>query len=77
MPCRQFVTADGHVGFACSRGQRQPELLCDWPLTGAKAGKTCDREAPHHIGPDTDLCGAHFRLWQRVGWPGEAVANAK
>jgi hypothetical protein len=40
-------------GFVCSRGQRRKvcseckarpaTLLCDYPLKGRKAGKTCDR----------------------------------
>lgn len=48
------------VGFACSRGQKRKTCsvhgcsgsatkLCDFPLTGKKAGQTCDR----------DLCEAH------------------
>ena len=46
-------------GFACSRGRRRScsvpgctnsaTLLCDYPLKGPKAGKTCDR----------DLCVMH------------------
>jgi hypothetical protein len=43
--------------------------LCDFPLTGAKAGKTCDRplcaNCAFHQAPDTDLCPVHARLdWQ-------------
>lgn len=44
--------------------------LCDWPLTGAKAGQTCDRpvcsEHALHREPDTDYCPAHAQLAQQV-----------
>lgn len=51
------ISIPGGVGFLCSRGarrkacsvckRRKATKLCDFPLTGGKAGKTCDR----------DLCG--------------------
>lgn len=76
MPCRPIIDAAGHqIGWACSRDQRQPRCavcgapstkLCDQPLTGPKAGKTCDRplcaRCAVHVGPDRDLCPAHARL---------------
>lgn len=54
MSCTPFRSQDGSVsGFVCSRGQRRKAcseckvrpatLLCDFPLSGRKAGKTCDR----------------------------------
>jgi hypothetical protein len=56
MKCEPITIAGG-VGFMCSRGARRKTCsvckvrkatkLCDFPLTGPKAGKTCDR----------DLCG--------------------
>lgn len=63
MPCEPFITRDGASGFICSRGSRsrakcsvdgctKPSTkLCDFPLTGKKAGKTCDRK----------LCDAHAK----------------
>jgi hypothetical protein len=76
MPCRTIV--DGHGGFAivCSRGQRAASCeepgcmapgtqLCDYPLTGEKAGKTCDRRIcrrhANHVGHDRDVCPAHAK----------------
>jgi hypothetical protein len=40
--------------------------LCDFPLTGSKQGKTCDRsvcsKCAVHRDPDTDYCPPHGRL---------------
>lgn len=55
MTCTPIYLHGQHVGFVCSRGTRtkkakpcvgcgQPSTkLCDHPLTGKRAGKTCDR----------------------------------
>src|SRR6266404_2980040 len=54
MKCERVNLGDGTVAIICSRGQRrtrcstpgcnrQASKLCDFPLAGAKAGKTCDR----------------------------------
>jgi hypothetical protein len=41
-------------------------VLCDFPLTGAKAGQTCSRvlctSCATHVDPDLDYCPAHARL---------------
>ena len=78
MPCIPFRSADGTVsGFVCTRWRREPpcsvckmpsSILCDYELTGTKAGKTCDRplckRCAVHVGPNRDLCPAHARAEQ-------------
>lgn len=78
MPCDPLDLGNGAVAIICSRGKRgkvcsackrnQATLLCDFPLTGAKMGKTCDRDlcrscaksVPRTDGKDTvDMCPAH------------------
>lgn len=63
MPCERIPVAGG-VAFACSRGPARPRCsscgapstkLCDYPLRGAKAGQTCDRQ----------LCAACARRWTK------------
>lgn len=40
--------------------------LCDFALSGPKAGQTCDRPVcathAHHIDPDVDFCPSHARV---------------
>lgn len=64
--------------FMCSRGRRREPCsvagctspyvaLCDFPLAGPKAGKTCDRRMceQHRTrmpGKDRDFCPVHARL---------------
>jgi hypothetical protein len=77
MHCRPFrVEIDGKVmsGFACgSRSRAKPckcgrksTKLCDHPLTGKLAGKTCDAPLCDHCstsaGPDRDLCPVHVKI---------------
>lgn len=60
--------------FICRRGRHRPapcvvcgkesSKLCDFPLRGAKAGKTCDRAlcarcAVNQPGKDRDFCPTH------------------
>jgi hypothetical protein len=72
MPSRSTpIVIDGQVvGIACSRGPdrrckcgRRMTRLCDFALSGKKAGKTCDAplcdSCAVRVGPDRDLCGAH------------------
>lgn len=72
MPCQPISGPGGMTGFICSRGPRAKPCcicgkpssrLCDFPLRGAKAGRTCDRPlcagCAVHVGPDRDLCPAH------------------
>ena len=74
MPCRTIKVGDGFA-VVCVRGQRAKPCavckspstqLCDFPLTGPKAGKTCDaplcRRCAVKVGPDRDYCPAHDRL---------------
>lgn len=60
-------------GFICTRGPRRSckapgcgkamAFLCDWPLHGAAAGKTCSFPMcpthAHQVGPDVHYCPAH------------------
>ncbi len=66
-------------GFACSRtiGGRQicdeagcgraMRFLCDWRLTGKKAGQTCDRKVcvahAREVADDKHLCPVHQTMW--------------
>lgn len=64
------------MAIACSRGARDrcstpgcgkdAVALCDWPLTGAKVGKTCDKKLCEgcrvRVGSDKDYCRAHAEL---------------
>lgn len=55
MGCETVAVGDGLFAIACSRGKRRKSCsvegcrnaatkACDFPLTGRKAGKTCDRD---------------------------------
>lgn len=80
MPCEpiraQLQDGTPIVGVVCTRGVRAKrcvncgkaaDRLCDWKLTGPKAGKTCDRPVCRSCttrpAPDKDLCPAHARAW--------------
>lgn len=52
MSCERIVGADGKtMGFICTRIPRPPcelcgspaTILCDYPLSGSKAGQTCNK----------------------------------
>lgn len=77
MGCEPFDLGGGMTGFICSRGGRRSKCqkpncdgtttaLCDFPLSGAKAGKTCSRRmcARHQtkVGPDLDHCPTHAAM---------------
>lgn len=78
MPCK-FVKLEGGgvaiVKFAkqrtkpCASCGRPSTKLCDYPLTGAKAGKTCDRamcdKHSVHVGTDTDYCIIHSTMMKQ------------
>lgn len=70
MPCE-------HRGnmIICSRSSRAKRCeicgkpggkLCDFPLSGPKSGKTCDRSlcvaCAVHVDPDIDYCPAHAKV---------------
>lgn len=78
MPCDHVDLPGGGYAIVC-RG-RQPQKrcvhcgrpsskLCDFPLRGAKTGKTCDRpickRCAQHVPPDTDYCKTHADLMER------------
>jgi hypothetical protein len=75
MGCEVIKLPDGTTIIACSRGRQSRErcacgrvatIQCDWPLSGDKAGHTCDRwccrSCAAHVGDDRDYCPAHARL---------------
>lgn len=77
MTCRTTDLGNGVAVIACSRGERKRspcaicddlphEVLCDFPLSGRKAGKTCDmklcRRCASHVAKERDLCPAHARI---------------
>jgi hypothetical protein len=72
MTCRIVNHGGGLVSIVCMRGDqtkpchycgRPSEKLCDYPLRGPKAGKTCDilmcSRCATHDPPDKDYCKAH------------------
>lgn len=74
MNCRTVAAGPGFTAIVCSRGVRRKRCstngcvgtevaLCDYPLSGRKAGKTCDRSmcarCRHAQGPDVDYCPVH------------------
>jgi hypothetical protein len=74
MPCYPFQIGDA-TGFICTGRQRTKrckycgrpgDKLCDYPLSGAKAGQTCDvpmcSRCATHVPPDTDYCRAHAEM---------------
>lgn len=72
MPCNSFRIPGGGAAIVCSRRKScsvcgaPSDKLCDYPLTGEKAGKTCDRplcrRCTAHRPPDVDYCPAHARM---------------
>lgn len=76
MTCTSYRLGDGGFAIVCTRGRparatcsacgtREHELLCDYPLRGKKAGKTCSRKlcsaCAVKVG-DLDYCPAHAKL---------------
>jgi len=87
MPCRT-VHLPGGMAITCSRERTKPchhcgrgaTALCDFPLSGEKEGKTCDRPmcARHahrqgvhtsgpHKGDSIDYCLTHHELAKKHG----------
>jgi hypothetical protein len=75
MGCRVYYDGRGMTGIVCSRGPGRRErcsttgcrgesvALCDFPVEGHKAGKTCDRKmcaaCRHPLSPNLDYCPTH------------------
>lgn len=69
MPCDRVDLGDGATAIVCSRGGprckcgNRSTRLCDFPLSGAKVGKTCDAKLCERcavrVGPNKDYCRAH------------------
>lgn len=78
MPCKTMVMGDGSMVVLCSRGGgerccicgKPSSKLCDFKLTGAKAGKTCDKKlcarCAHKVADGVDYCPVHWRMSQKV-----------
>lgn len=89
MGCER-ITFPGGFGYACSRGGRRAApcdtpgcgkahvALCDWPLGGAKKGRTCDRKMCSDCrvsqGENRDYCRAHAALAEAPAEQQNAVA---
>jgi hypothetical protein len=77
MPCRVVKVGDT-VAFVCGPRQRSKPCvgcgkphtkLCDFPLMGPKAGKTCDRPLCDRCAVsdgDIDYCPTHARILGKV-----------
>lgn len=76
MTCERFDLPGGGYAIVCSRGRkprakcsacnvRVHELLCDFPLSGKKAGKTCSRKlcsaCAVKVG-ELDYCPPHAKV---------------
>jgi hypothetical protein len=74
MSCRVIAAGPSVMVIACDRGRDRPRCqstgctgisvaLCDYPLSGRHAGKTCDRRmcagCRRPQGPDVDYCQPH------------------
>ena len=70
-----IVCTRGGYAIVCTRGKsskpcvncgKHGSKLCDYPLTGAKKGSTCDRSLCErcavHQEPDLDFCPTHARM---------------
>lgn len=69
-PVCVIVCSRGRRRSPCSHcGRHAADLLCDYPLTGKKAGKTCDRKLCRkcavHLG-GLDFCPPHSTIALRV-----------
>lgn len=82
MTCERTKLPGGGVAIMCSRGRKRRDcrfcgrtatLLCDYALTGKRAGNTCDAAmcascaarqpvASPHAGDTVDYCPPHARM---------------
>ena len=91
MKCNTIDMGHGQFAFVCTRGRRQnckfcsryATKLCDFALTGAKAGKTCDApmcdRCAKEILPGKDYCPPHVRYsgrWTLITNNGVAVRSS-
>jgi hypothetical protein len=69
MPCEvrgnMIICSRSSLG-KCHYCGRPQQKLCDYPLSGEKAGKTCDipmcERCATHVPPDTDYCRVHAKM---------------
>ena len=75
MPCIKVDLPGGGFALArvssdrvksCKYCGRISSKLCDFKLTGSKAGKTCDapmcEKCAHYVEPDKDYCKPHWAI---------------
>jgi hypothetical protein len=77
MTCKVVAAGPGMTVIVCSRGSRQKHCstagcrgyevaLCDYPLTGGKAGETCSRSicpsCRRPQSPGIDFCPVHHAI---------------
>ena len=81
MTCVHTDLGNGVTVTSCSRGRRrrapcsvcerhEHELLCDYPLRGAKAGSTCSRKLCRKCAVrlgEQDMCPAHAKAAAAAG----------
>lgn len=81
LPGGGFVCRSGRRPSCSGCGKPGATLQCDYPLTGPKAGKTCDRwlcdKCATHVGPDRDYCPPHQALDTRLRAAGTQAAPAE
>lgn len=79
MPCEKVDLGGGNFAIVCGRRsgrekrckwcEKVATKLCDFPLRGEKAGKTCDapmcKDCATKWGIDKDLCPPHARLVEK------------
>lgn len=82
MACRTINLPGGGTMIVCGERRREPRtckacgepiagavLLCDWKLTGAAAGRTCDAplcaRCATAVAEDKHLCPPHARAWAK------------
>ncbi len=81
MTCTKIDLGNGAVAIVCSRGRKpgppcrtcgsDSPYLCDFPLKGRAAGRTCSapmcEKHRHSLGPNVDYCPTHARMHAEQG----------
>lgn len=80
LPCELINMGNGTTAIICGRGQRRHPChycgnaagyQCDHPVFRDNKKGTCDTWMCQHcrnsIGPELDLCRAHFNAWRNNG----------
>ncbi|MBA2718952.1 MAG: hypothetical protein H0U52_06895 [Chloroflexi bacterium] len=90
MGCERIDLPDGGTAILCSRGAKSRAKcqfcglvvhtkLCDFPLLGKKAGKTCSKKmcdrCAAKVGDDRDLCPPHAKAVRDAAVPSSVLAD--